>query len=164
MNKRYLICPKCNIEMTVNKPKTGSKAKKHGQSFEYTVAKKMSSLTGFRWKKTPRSGGAHIAGDVFCLDFKFPYPIECKNLESLNLLKVYKNPAILARINWKDPLKDILIFNDTGTPVVIIHHDNTMYQDAETWGQFETGDGWFYILKFEVFCDTLKSRRDEYEG
>lgn len=70
--------------------KTNSKNK--GSRFERTVAKWFEDWTGYKFSRTPGSGGWAKAkdsfGDIVCTDEKhsrrFPFSIECKNYKDIN--------------------------------------------------------------------------------
>jgi hypothetical protein len=125
MKYKYLKCPDCGTEMRSNPVKTGQAAKRKGNGYEHRVAKFISNLTKLRWKKTPRSGGLHIAGDVFCLDFPTqPFAIECKDRERIDLSKIFKNPnSTLTDRKTGEPLvseEQIMVFNNHGQHLMIV--------------------------------------------
>lgn len=156
MKKRYLKCPDCGKEMTCDRVRTGRAAKRVGGYYERQVARKMQKLTGLRFRKTPRSGGLHIPGDVICIDpdIKLPFNIECKNYEDMTLLRVFKNPRCLLTLDWKDLETDVLIFNDRGTHIVIINAKQVI-RDTHLFGLIELNGDPFYILTIEEFCKKL---------
>ena len=77
--------------------KIGKRSKDKGKAFERDIAKRLTVLTGRRWRRTICSGGQYETYDVKCLDGGYP-PIECKNRKDITLEKVWKNPDILRSI------------------------------------------------------------------
>jgi len=72
---------------------TNSRTK--GSRNERNVAKLLEDWSGYEFARTPQSGGlhwkkAHTSGDIVCIDEKhgprFPFSIECKFHEELDLL------------------------------------------------------------------------------
>jgi len=72
---------------------TNSRTK--GSRNERNVAKLMENWSGHEFARTPQSGGlhwkkAHTSGDIVCIDdrygLRFPFSIECKFHEELNML------------------------------------------------------------------------------
>ena len=149
--------------MTCDRKRTGKASKRVGGYYERKVAKKMQALTGIKFRKTPRSGGLHIPGDVTCIDpdIKLPFNIECKNYEDLSLLRVFKNPRTLLTIEWKDQENDILIFNDKGTHIVVANWYHCGMKECsgvsavDAFGKIYLNHDWFYILTIEEFCAKL---------
>lgn len=163
MKKSYEKCPDCGTTMVCDRVKTGKAAKRTGGYYENKVAKRMEKLTGIRFRKTPRSGGLHIAGDVTCIDpdVTLPFAIECKNYNDLSLLKVFKNPRCLLTLEWKDMENEILIFNDKGTHIVVMHWlwGQSKYSmevcDVNYFGRITINYNDYYILTMEEFCEKL---------
>ena len=128
MKYKYLKCPDCGKEMRSDPVKTGQAAKRKGNGYEHLVARFISKLTKLTWKKTPRSGGLHIAGDVFCLNLPTqPFVIECKNRERIALSRIFKNPnSTLTDRKTGEPLvskEQIMVFNNHGQHLMIAHPD-----------------------------------------
>ena len=67
--------------------KIGKRSKDKGKAFERDIAKRLTVLTGRRWRRTICSGGQYESYDVKCLDGGYP-PIECKNRKDITLEKV----------------------------------------------------------------------------
>lgn len=70
-------------------------SRKKGSRNERNVAKLMQDWSGYEFARTPQSGGlhwkkAHTTGDIVCIDedhsHRFPFSIECKFHEDLDLL------------------------------------------------------------------------------
>ncbi len=150
MQKQYLECPNCGTKMKCDRRATGKAAKVHGGGFEHKVAKALSRLTGLRWKKTPASGGMHIAGDVFCIDFiENPY-IECKNREDITLGKIFKNPNMLLTADDGDPLVStspvkIAVFNNTGQ-MLAVAPISVVPQGVGNYSYVDLADGYTYLI------------------
>lgn len=81
--------------------KIGKSNRSRGASYERKIAKLLTSSTGKKFKRTPRSGallregsidGAFISGDVIC-EIPCIFSIECKNCRDINLESVLKSPA-----------------------------------------------------------------------
>jgi hypothetical protein len=163
MKKEYKICPKCGTTMTCDRKATGKAAKRTGGYYENKVAKKMQKLTGIKFRKTPRSGGLHIPGDITCIDpdVTLPFNIECKNYNDLSLLKVFKNPKCLLTIEWKDMENEILIFNDGGTHIVVSNEkwavldSHRVVHAFNYFGKITLNKDLFFILTLEEFCEKL---------
>ena len=144
--------------------KIGKANKKKGSNYERKIANIMSKYTGQRWKRTPYSGAGHISGDVFCLDFEFPYVIELKNRRDLSLLKVFKNPQIVAKY-----LEDntILVFNDSGTDIILVPFEppeghSPLYGNRRGnlfFGSILIGEGTnargYDIINLKEFCNAI---------
>lgn len=71
-----------------------------GSKNERNVAKLMADWSGYEFARTPQSGGLHwkkqyTSGDIVCIDerhgSRFPFSIECKFHESLDLLHLIDN-------------------------------------------------------------------------
>lgn len=148
--------------MAVDKAKTGSRSKEVGGYYERRVAKKITKFTGYRFHKNPEHLGIIAGRDVVCLElpdvYSMPFSLECKNLEKLTLLKLFKNPKILGQINWKDPENDALILNDKGIDVVVINWRWIENLDARedgklvAFGMVSFRGDYYYILTLKEFC------------
>lgn len=131
MKKQYLKCPECGARMSIDREATGRASKRHGSYLEHRVAKHLTKATGFIFKKTPASGGMHLAGDIFCIDHEMQVKligvlgeIECKNREDITAGKILKDPEFLLEADKGEPLispKKVAIFNNGGQLMVIIH-------------------------------------------
>jgi len=71
-----------------------------GSRNERNVAKLMADWSGYEFARTPQSGGLHwkksyTSGDIVCIDERhgprFPFSIECKFHENLDLLHLIDN-------------------------------------------------------------------------
>lgn len=65
--------------------------KKKGNKNEVVAAKFLENWTGFKFVRTPSSGGRHLknelfAGDVVCVKGKFPFVVETKHLKTIQLM------------------------------------------------------------------------------
>lgn len=174
MKKRYLKCPDCGKQMAIDKAKTGSRAKEVGGYYERRVAKKITKLTGYKFHKNPEHLGIIAGRDVVCLEtpdiYSMPFSIECKNLERLTLLNVFKNPRMLRNINWKDPENDVLIFNDKGIDVVVANFQWIAGKQSVNWfGVFsfgenlgeESGGNLYVMLSLKEFCKKIIGEKNE---
>lgn len=99
-------------------------SRKKGSRNERGIVKLMLDWTGYEFARTPQSGGLHwkkkhTCGDVVCIDdvhgFKFPFSIEAKFHENLDLLHLIddtigkkSNKVILF---WEQAEKDAKIYN-----------------------------------------------------
>lgn len=86
-----------------------------GSRFERTIAKAWESWTGYKFSRTPGSGGWAKAkdamGDLVCTDEKhsrrFPFSIECKNYQDIkfeHILLGLKSCKIISF--WEQATKD----------------------------------------------------------
>jgi hypothetical protein len=131
--------------MTVDRSKTGKKAKEVGNYFERRVAKKLHLLTKYRSRKTPKSGGHEIPGDVYFPDLLYqPCIIECKNRENITLARIFKDPSIAEEYIAHE---QIYIWNESGNIIGII--PETLMMD---------GDRVSLPDKFAVFSLTFEAR------
>lgn len=97
MKYAHLKCPKCGESLRVDKSRMGKRSKDTGKDFERDIAKRLTTITGKRWRRTICSGGQYESYDVKCLDGGYP-PVECKNRADITLEKVWRNPDILRGI------------------------------------------------------------------
>ena len=130
----------------------GKAAKRKGSRYELSVAKTLTKHTNHNWRRTPYSGAGHIAGDVFSTSFHFPWVIECKNREDTNLLKVFKNPNCIAK--WLEE-KTILIFNDSGTDVIVVPAEYPTFIAPDFGAYVKNSRGEFLCLTMKDFCATI---------
>ena len=150
-------CPCKEKAMTPSKEerrKLGKANKLKGGNYERKIARSISSATGYRWKRTPYSGAGHISGDVFCLDFEFPFVVELKNRRDLSLLKVFKNPSVVSKYltGWKlDEECTILIFNDAGTDICIVPFRSNM-STKYFYGEINIDKGRFIVTNLDTLC------------
>lgn len=112
-----------------NQMSTNSKNK--GNRFERTIAKFFEDWTGYKFSRTPGSGGWAKAkdsfGDLVCTDEKhsrrFPFSIECKSYQELkfeHILLGVKSCRILSF--WDQALNDA---NKAGKiPMLIMKYNN----------------------------------------
>lgn len=103
----------------VDRAKIGKKARRKGTNYERKVAKELTKITGYNWRRVPYSGASYIPGDVTIVDegYEFQWVVELKNRKDLNLQKVFKNPLVLKPYFLE---ADILIFNSNGQSVVVV--------------------------------------------
>lgn len=99
-------------------------SKNKGSKNERGVAKLMQNWAGYEFARTPQSGGLHwkkqyTSGDIVCIDEKhgsrFPFSIECKFHESLDLLHLIDDTigkkSKKIKLFWDQAEKDAKEFN-----------------------------------------------------
>ncbi len=148
--------------MTVDRKKLGKANRLKGTNYERKVARKMTELTGQNWRRTPYSGAGHIPGDVMRLPDPFPYEIELKNRNDVSLLRAFKNPNSLQPYVSD---KQILMFNDNGLTLVVIHENMNVGWSKDTPIICRTdifiGNEWYRMHSLKDFCAMIK---EDYEG
>jgi len=158
-------CPNCGDTMKCDRSATGKAAKVHGSGFEHIVAKRISTGTGYKFKKTPASGGMHLEGDIFCIDFlDMPFVIECKNKDDLTVGKIVKRPEILLTADDGDPLATkgkVGVINNGGQAIAIIHAEDLV---LEGWKgndgtmpltTFELDDGLYFMADLSIIFPAI---------
>lgn len=136
----------------IDRKKLGKKNKAKGSAYERKVAREISKRTGERWVRTPMSGAWHIPGDICNLDNPYEYTIECKNRQDLSLLKVFKNPEVLKP--WAED-KQIIIFNDSGTSIVVAPVEFIEKDYDFCYGTCVIQKKVYYIMILKEFCKLL---------
>ena len=102
----------------VDRVKIGRAARRKGTAYERKIARLLTKITGFNWRRVPYSGASYIPGDVTIVDGDcvFPYTVELKNRKDLTLQKVFKNPDVLLQYMEENT---VLIFNSGGQSLVV---------------------------------------------
>lgn len=149
----------------VDYKKQGKANRRKGTEYERKVARKMTELTGMTWRRTPYSGAGHIPGDVMRLPEPFEYEIELKNRNDVSLLRAFKNPNSLQPYVSD---KQILMFNDNGLTLVVMHEDiaidillDTNYNAVGTVTSLDIGNDAYSMVTLKDFCAMIK---ENYEG
>ncbi len=99
--------------------KIGKKSKRKGSNYERKVARDLTKITGYNWRRVPYSGASYIPGDVTIVegDIKLGYVVELKNRADLTLSRIFKHPAVLGEYLKEG---DILIFNNEGQSIAVV--------------------------------------------
>lgn len=161
MKKQYLKCPECGARMSIDREATGRASKRHGSYLEHRVAKHLTKATGFIFKKTPASGGMHLAGDIFCIDHEMQVQliknlgeIECKNREDITAGRILKDPEFLLEADKGGPLissKKVAIFNNGGQLMVIAHFMVLLFHPLEsTLTRFQLNGEAYYMGDIDI--------------
>lgn len=123
---------KASTPKSVTPKRKGVNGRDKGKRLEYEVRNAMSAWWGIDFMRTPGIGafgtimGQHdLVGDVYCTDPKFPYSIECKNVESWTFESLLKDskPAIIefwlqtCRQSYKAGKKPLLCISKARQPV-----------------------------------------------
>jgi Holliday junction resolvase len=130
-----------------------SKSRKKGSSFERQIVQWLKDWTGMTFSRTPGSGSGAIKGDVIPIrGFDFPYVIECKNVQAVQLDSMFQGAGTLYNFFRKvesecsGNLQPLLIFKKKQLGPMII-----MYASA-----FEALTGLTleqcHARKFSEFC------------
>ena len=83
---------------------TARKARQKGAQAERYLAKLFTEVTGFRFRRTPKSGGwdPNFSGDIICVaeSVRFPWSVESKNQEQWDFSQLFEGTGPLQ--SWWD--------------------------------------------------------------
>ncbi len=83
---------------------TARKARTKGAQAERYLAKLFTEVTGFRFRRTPKSGGwdPNFSGDIICVDegVRFPWSVESKNQEQWEFSQLFEGTGPIE--SWWD--------------------------------------------------------------
>ena len=110
--------------------KLGKQNRAKGAAYERKVAKDLTKITGYKWRRVPYSGASYIPGDVTIVDgdYNFPHVVELKNRKDLTLAKVYRNPKVCKQYLEENT---ILIFKSDGQSYVVVNQ-NYVVNETDT--------------------------------
>lgn len=111
MKKRKRTLADDLFGLSTRKSSVNSKVK--GNRGELMACKLLTAWTGQKFNRVPQSGGlgwrsdARIAGDIVApIDFNFPFVVEVKNYNKLNLTDAEKIKSTIIKRFWSQVLRD----------------------------------------------------------
>lgn len=144
----------------VDRVKIGRAARRKGTAYERKVARLLTSITGFTWRRVPYSGASYIPGDVTVVDgdYVFPFVVELKNRKDLTLQKVFKNPDVLLQYMEENT---ILIFNSGGQSLVVFPVDEKKdLTSLKICGTIVLRNENFWLFDLKYFDLIIKKEKD----